>query len=219
MQPNPKKVRRNEDKDYAEIYQENFLAQNDPAPLGQAAYNRQLSAGIRKRIGQDRLAKNPISKEKPVVQLPPVPFESSEFDVERGEAFTNPVQRGPGRFGIDERLGSQSGTFSGNISATQSGYTEADPITRQRAAEQRAAQPEAGLTDSTIRQFENLGYSPGALQRAEQGEGGLTDSTLPTLEEMTGPMLSEYGTPVDYTGAGLQETADLTEEEIICHRF
>jgi len=44
----PKRVIRNDEKDYADIYQENFIAQNDPAALGQAAFNRQLGQGLKK---------------------------------------------------------------------------------------------------------------------------------------------------------------------------
>lgn len=376
MQPNPKKVRRNEEKDYAEIYQENFIAQNDPAPLGQAAYNRQLSAGVRKRIGEDRLAKEqfstakpglkpptpvipfetsqfdaamgegftnpvergpgrfgidselakqPFSTFKPSIQTPAAPIQTSEFDAEMGADFRNPVQRGPGRFGVDAELGSLEGAYIGNISNTQrAGYSQAGDIQRNRTAGLQAqrdartqeimkevgavpryvdpsdyntqrkfgldayneavrnAQIEADLINArnaayqnpTDRsEFENTvdrGVQPEyvdpsdynlsrkagvdayneavrnaqiqadlanarnrelqerygaeqtqqearqrAEQRAAQGEVGLTGSTIPTLEEMTGIMPSELGTPserVDYTGAGLQ--APKTREEL-----
>ena len=54
----PKRITKNDEKDYADIYQENFVAQNDPAKLGQAAFNRQLSSGIQRNMGQERLAQD-----------------------------------------------------------------------------------------------------------------------------------------------------------------
>lgn len=47
----PRRVKKNDEKNYADIYQENFIAQNDPARLGQQAFNRQLSSGIQRNIG------------------------------------------------------------------------------------------------------------------------------------------------------------------------
>jgi len=287
----PKRVKR-EERDYADIYQENFVRNNDPAALGQAAFTRQLSSGIQRNMGQERLAANTamppvvpglsgaggqaqatgmqraiieqdalIAKERredelrrgvsatqragysPVdtaqmamdrragamaraeqgdgIGLGGMPtLESSQFDVQRREAFTNPVQRGPGRFGVDERLGSLAGTYTGAISPTQSGYTQADPVPRQRAAQARAEQGDylAGNTMPSIEKATNAeedaiiaerraaeARRKAAEARAAQGEMILPGNTLPSLEQMTG---DAYTAPtpgeVDYTGAGLQ---------------
>jgi hypothetical protein len=68
----PQRVKKNDEKDYADIYQENFIAQNDPSKLGQQAFNRQLGQGVKKRIGTDRLAANEAPMRTPGVK-PPTP--------------------------------------------------------------------------------------------------------------------------------------------------
>lgn len=50
MQPNPKKVKPNNNQDYASIYEENFVKTNNPAQLGQQAFARQLSNGVRNKL-------------------------------------------------------------------------------------------------------------------------------------------------------------------------
>ena len=68
----PQRVKKNDEKDYADIYQENFIAQNDPSKLGQQAFNRQLGQGVKKRLGTDRLAANEAPIRTPGVK-PPTP--------------------------------------------------------------------------------------------------------------------------------------------------
>ena len=174
MQPNPKKVKRNEDKNYAEIYQDNFLAKNDPAPLGQAAYNRQLSAGVKKRLGQDNLASSgqtSVGTTSATQRAGYSSFDNAGAAMERRAGAMARAQQAEAGLGVQNSMPSLSSmgqNFVGSTSATQrAGYTQADPITRQRAAERRAAQGEVGLTDPNM-QGPTLGTSQ---FDAEMGEG------------------------------------------------
>jgi len=170
----PRRVKKNDEKNYADIYQENFIAQNDPAALGQAAFNRQLRSGIQKnrdltpvqrtdvklRSQAERGSFRPASKgiapnrklgrveeqvgpafrsfpsQKPPMPQPDVALGTSAGDAALGQEFQSGYR---GNIPTLEKIsggmmGSQAGTFAGNISASQSGATgyAGQQITRPR---------------------------------------------------------------------------------------
>jgi len=167
----PKRVKR-EERDYADIYQENFVRNNDPAALGQAAFNRQLSSGIQRNMGQERLAAN-------TVMPPVVPGLSGAGGQRQATAMERAM------IGNDQLIGQEQ--RNANISATQAaGYSPNDnaamAMQRRAGAMARAQQGEAGLSGvpRSMPSLENIGYSPAALARASQGEVGLTDPNFRT---------------------------------------
>lgn len=68
MQRFPKRVTTNDEKDYASIYEDNFIRNNDPAALGQQAFARQLSQGIQRGLREEPKPETPVvAPTKPAV--------------------------------------------------------------------------------------------------------------------------------------------------------
>lgn len=63
MQKIPKLVNRNEEKDYATIYEDNFIRKNDPAELGNQAFTRQLGQGLTQSVTGQMPTQQPFQQQ------------------------------------------------------------------------------------------------------------------------------------------------------------
>ena len=166
----PKRVRKNEEKDYASIYEEQFVRNNDPAKLGMAASTRQLTDAVnRARAQRTERQKNAAMTNR----------RQAQYDAMARNAGTSATQSGYSQYAGQEvrQPKTTSATQVGGYNPTDVGAA-ARSRQQAEAADQQRIQAEqrrfgldrelAGRSDQFARQ-EELGNAYMKRQQEIQG--------------------------------------------------